>query len=343
MKPVKEFLGHLHAFRALAIVFMVAGHALDAFAWREHPFQGAAIRVFAGNGSTLFVFIAGYLFQHLSARFRLQDYWRSKLRHVVLPYLLVSLPALVFTLGGIERDGAVDALHDGPVWEHLGYHLLTGSHLAPLWFVPMICLFYLAAPVLLALDRRPRLYLLWPLLLLLTLWVGRGLPPQSFVHFLSFYTAGMVCSHYRQAIDPWLVRPGIWGGLLVLALLLGLVQLGVIPVTTSGEFPFRAYSWNALQKLALCLAVLGALRGAGARTDRAWIGELADLSFGIFFIHSYLISATKLTYTHGAGDLPEGQLLQWCLLSLGVLWLCTQLLRFIKRLAGPRSRWLVGC
>ena len=64
------FLGYIHSFRALAILFIVGGHCIDFFNWSE---GSAAIermlRILISNGSVLFVFIAGYLFQHLAIKY----------------------------------------------------------------------------------------------------------------------------------------------------------------------------------------------------------------------------------------------------------------------------------
>lgn len=334
----RDFLGHLHAFRALAICFIVAGHALDAFDWQGSMDARMTLRAFIGNGSTLFVFIAGYLFQHLVDRYRTLDYWKSKCRNVLLPYLLMSVPALaVVTTGLIVRwDTPVD-FQSWPVWERVGWLVVTGRHLSPMWFIPMIFLFYCAAPVLVWIDRHPRTYWLWPLMMLLTMFVGRGYAPQSFAHFLSFYVAGMACCHHRAWLDCWLRRPAVWLAFLAFALVMGGVQLsGTVPA-------LHPYASNAWQKLTLCLALLGALPAASWLTHSPLVGEVADLSFGIFFLHSYVITGFKMAHDRWIGGLPAGNVLGWLVLGVAVLASCMLVLRGVKRFAGVRSRWLVGC
>ena len=334
----KEFLGHLHAFRAIAILYIVAGHALDAFSWDSAPLLGKTIRVFCGNGSSLFVFIAGYLFQHLSRRFNVAEYYRSKLRNVIVPYLIVSVPALVAVASGLlVRWDVPPELTTWPVWERVLWLLGTGRHLSPLWFIPMISIFYLAAPLLVAMDRRPRWYVVWPLLMAVTMVVGRGFAPQSFVHFLSFYVAGMFFSHYRAVLDPWLKKPVLWLPLLLLAVVLGVLQIA------GNAFGLPLFALNAWQKLFVCLALLGVLPACTRLIASPKVSELADLSFGLFFIHSYFITGAKLAYSRLVGAAPTGNLLSWMLFTAVVVLLCCAVLRMVKHFAGPRSRWLVGC
>lgn len=337
--PVKrEFLGHLHAFRAVAICFIVSGHALDAFSWQGAEAFHEVLRAFVGNGSALFVFIAGYLFQHLSGRYHTLDYWKSKWRNVLAPYLIVSVPALALVATGIvvRWDVPVD-FQAWSLWERLGWLVVTGRHLSPLWFIPMITVFYFAAPVLVWLDRHPSLYWLWPLLMLMTMFVGRGWAPQSFAHFLSFYVAGMACCHHRAVLDPVLRRPAVWGACLAFALCMGAVQLsGLLPSLPS-------FAFNSWQKLALCLALLGALPAATGLTHSSLVGEVADLSFGVFFLHSYFVTGFKMGFGVLLGGAPAGNVLEWAVLAAVVLAACMLVLRAVKRLAGANSRWLVGC
>jgi len=70
------FLGYIHSFRALAIFFIVAGHSIDIFMWSIDSELERFLKIFFSNGTALFVFIAGYLFQHLSVKYQMEILWR---------------------------------------------------------------------------------------------------------------------------------------------------------------------------------------------------------------------------------------------------------------------------
>lgn len=89
-------LRYVEQFRALAIVMIVAGHAWYMQDWDRGSLAARLSLTIATNGTYLFVFIAGFLFQHLLPKFETWRYYRSKLRNVVLPYLIVSIPGLIW-------------------------------------------------------------------------------------------------------------------------------------------------------------------------------------------------------------------------------------------------------
>ena len=94
----KRFLGYIHNFRGIAILFVVGGHILLSWPENEHPLAKDVLYSIWQNGTVLFVFIAGYLFQYLIGKYRTFDYWKKKLRYVILPYLLISGPAIIIRI-----------------------------------------------------------------------------------------------------------------------------------------------------------------------------------------------------------------------------------------------------
>lgn len=208
MKPrtTQLFLPYIHTFRALAILFIVTGHAVDAFIWPDGGDLERLLRIVFCNGSALFVFIAGYLFQHLSPRFEARNYYISKIKNVLIPYLLISIPAIVLFTTVMQRNTVWDGFYQNPVWKQVVLFYLTGYHLAPLWFFPMITIFYVIAPALIKLDRNHYLYYMLPFFVVIWLLISRGSPSQSFLHFLSVYVLGMACSRFKDVIGNAMVK-----------------------------------------------------------------------------------------------------------------------------------------
>ena len=106
------FVAHVHNFRGLAISLIVAVHCLSIFDWSASPGLERWLKILLLNATVFFLFIAGYLFQHLSARFHYPSYLQTKFRNVVLPYLVVSIPALILFTFVMQRPEASSATRD---------------------------------------------------------------------------------------------------------------------------------------------------------------------------------------------------------------------------------------
>ena len=92
------FLRYVHNFRGLAILMIVAGHIAGLLTFVAHPGLNAAIQSLTINGSVYFVFIAGFLFQFLSRKYQYNRYLEKKVKNVILPYVLVSIPAILLCI-----------------------------------------------------------------------------------------------------------------------------------------------------------------------------------------------------------------------------------------------------
>lgn len=338
-----SFQQHIHVFRGVAITGIVVAHTLPSLDWSQSPWTGRLVDALVNQSSIFFFFIAGYLFQHLSARFVFQNYLRQKFFTVILPYLILSVPALiVFTLF-TERTGMWSWFYQLPVWEQVGLFLLTGKHLAPMWFVPTITLFYLAAPLLLWIDKRmPRLYWLIVPAFALSTYLGRSGPLgpiDKAIYLLPAYLLGMAFSHYKE-IGMVLVRQWSW------------LLLAVIVVSSAGfvlQWPEPPH-YQMPMKIAACLLLVWFLYRnhhiIGHRLD-----YVAEVSFGIFFIHAYFISAIKVVtvylltgsiYEGVGGEVIPGSLPVLLLYAGSVLLASTSSIWLIKKILGKHSRKVIG-
>lgn len=343
------FLSYIHSFRAVAIVFIVAGHCIFLFDWNTTPWLERFFKSTMQNGTILFVFVAGFLFQHLSERFTYRRYLRSKLLNVILPYTITSLPMILVHWrtgrGSFNPEAGFDFLTT-PV-HHLVFNLLTGYHILPFWFIPMISVFYLLAPLLLRLDRDGRIYYTLPLLLGVTVFVHR---PVDFIHiwhscayFFPVYLFGMAFSHHREAMVARLEKlvP------LQVAVVVGLVAVEVFVLERGGAIysktPFSAeagiFGTNAIQKLILCGLLVVLLKWwDDAVKDR--LAYIAEVSFGIYFLHMYfIVFHTQFIL----GDVfPSGTVPRYAVGVSVVMGLCVLCLWIAKKIFGKHSRKVVG-
>lgn len=356
------YLNHLHHFRGVAICGIVGAHSLHNFTWAEDSVVFRAADTTFNQSSCWFFFIAGFLFQYLSPKYRTLKYYRSKFLNVILPYLVMSIPALVVFTAFMPQGDVPDGFYDRPLLEQIGLFLVSGKHLAPFWFVPTITLIYLAAPLLLAMDRR-----IWPYWILLGLiplsaWLGRdGLlaingwspffsPVSKALYLLAVYLFGMWLGRFHDRLLE--VMPKLWMPLLALGALgfyghfswyypaQAEYHAGLRPLES---LPFQ---WMLLFKLATSPLIVYALF-LGDRFMPRGLHFLGSLSFGLFFVHGFVLGGFKIVLPRlGIGDAEgriEGNLLVYVLFALVVLAISTGVLVVAKRIFGKRSRMVVGC
>lgn len=345
------FLRYVHNFRAIAIVIIVAGHAIGTLGRDEHPRTADFLLDLLDSGTVLFVFIAGFLFEHLSRKYEYRDYLRKKLLNVIVPYLLVSIPAVLYTVLFTQPEQALpEELGGTSVGYQAAWMLLTGGGTFnyAIWFVPMIALYYLAAPLFMQFVARPQLYLLAIVLVPLSMLAHR--PPEVdtpaiALYFLPAYLLGMWASHARARLEPLLDRWWPWPltafGAAVLARFLFSPYHGNEYASGLFSGEFGLFDWMLPQKLLLCFALLGLMR----RLD-GWLGDrlrfLGDISFTIFFVHCYLLFGFLVVSTHGFGLTPQLSLPLWLALTAGTVAATAGGTLVAKRLLGHRSRYLIG-
>lgn len=343
MAEHKEYQQHIHVFRGLAIMGIVTAHTIPSLDWSQSPLTGRIVDAVVNESSVFFFFIAGYLFQHLSARFVFRSYLRQKLLTVILPYLILSIPALIIFTQFTQRTGMWSWFYGLPVWEQVGLFLLTGKHLAPLWFVPTIAMFYLVAPLLLWIDRRrPSLYWLIIPLLVLSTWLGRDGPNgpiDKAIYLLPAYLLGMAFSHHKNRalalVQRW------WWALLAVVLISGAGLVLQWPDPPHYQLPMKA---------AACLLLVWVLYRHHHRFGHR-LDFVAEVSFGIFFIHAYFISAIKVisvylvqgtVYQGVGGSVIPGNLPMLVLYASTVLCLSAAVIWVVKKTLGKHSRKLIG-
>lgn len=333
------FLNYMNNFRGAAILFIVAVHCLHklrtVFGWDSSALSYATVAAVISNGTVLFVFISGFLFQHLSARFTYGGYLSSKWRNIILPYLVISVPAVILHIGNFTSLPNPYAGQPVPLQVALFY--ITGLHLLPLWFIPMITLFYLISPGLIKLDRARWPYWLLPPLLAVASVVPRAFDNvlQSFVHYFPVYLFGMFCSRYRIEVLRFVERylaP-------LTALFVGMVALDTwILYGSDRVIPTNYLSlWN---KLILALLLMYLLYRYDDSVKRRF-DVLASTSFGIYFVHQYVIelSGRFIPTTVTAAWLRVSIFLTF---TLAITTISIVLLRLAKRVIGPHSRLLIG-
>ncbi|MFT3846784.1 MAG: acyltransferase [Lacibacter sp.] len=336
-KESRKFISYIHHFRGIAILFVVACHLL--LNWEPDSKMHKVLDLLFGNGTVLFVFIAGYLFQHLTKELNYADYLKKKLQNVILPYFIVSIPIIIYRLYTNDVPESVTDFFQGflswPAVKKVFYFIITGAHLQPLWFVPMIALFYLAAPLFFYIDRRPKLYYVLIGFVVLSVFVERE-PfiniPKMFVHFISVYMFGMFMSRYKEQFLEF-AKKYAW-----------LITLLLAVVLVSNYIFYDAFRnpLNYIQKMLFCAFFIYWL-WRFEKFVPSFVSYLANISFGMFFLHYYAILIIKAVYEKVAGEGLPGSLLFWTIDYILVLISTALVINIIKKLFPRRSRNLIGC
>ena len=330
----KKFLNYINNFRGIAITYITLGHCISAFSWPEDSILLSFMLTFVRGGTVLFVFIAGYLFQHLSYKFAYKRYMKAKMLNVISPYLIMSIPAVLYFTTVSSRP-SMAYVENLPWLSRVIEYYVTGAQLAPYWFIPMIFVHFLLSPVYIWGDRNNVLYYLLPVFFLLSLseWnIGRTpFNIDSYPHFAFVYFLGMWASRYRERLNSLLKQDSS----LVLSAFL------IAALTCYEMFVARNSTVNFIQHLLQCMFILGLL----LKYDHligSLFDKLAALSFGIYFFHSYFITIFKMLYKSIFGALPTGSVLSMTVLLGCVLVFCTASIQLVKRYSNGRSRQICG-
>jgi peptidoglycan/LPS O-acetylase OafA/YrhL len=330
----RQRLEFIDLLRAMAIIIVVATHMRDPFP-PGGPIKSEPFGLLFRHINLIFIFVSGFLFQYLLGRFSYGSYLRTKLRNVGLPYLVMSLPALAIYLAGLKEPAPhVSAAAEYGALGQLGVMLVTGSHLAPFWFIPMMAIFYFVAPVLARMDRVPVFY--WSILPLLavSMVVGRSAaddnPAQNFLFYLPVYLIGMVMSHFAGRLTK---VPAL--GWLAMMLCIFLPFWG----PAAGD-PFHD-NFLFVTKIAFCIGLTGMLALHVRKTPR-WLRYVGDISFGIFFVHYYAIALVSLLVERQFFGGRLAGITLYLLSTAVVFGLSVLAVAVIRRLSGTHSRQIVG-
>jgi surface polysaccharide O-acyltransferase-like enzyme len=341
------FFRYIHNFRGIAILLIVLGHTISFLDAADDSLAVTVIRVTIFNSSAYFIFIAGFLFQFLLRKYQYTIYLRNKLSNVILPYFLVSIPGIFLCL--VKNHPFYETVEsisfkDWFLLRKIAHLYITGSHFFHFWFVPVICIFYICAPVFIWIDRHPRYYEFLPLFICFSIVVPRAQNDafvlQNFIHFMPIYVFGMFCSHYQKAMLLFMKKYWQW----VLTLAIGLTILEIVSIDT-GSFWTNVFYLNTISKSILSIVIFYLLWQFDAAIPvrvHTIIGKIADLSFGIYFLHAYIIYVCMYLVKYLDMAIQKNMFFVIILLVI-VVFVNTSILLIARKILHHRSRYIFGC
>ncbi len=352
---MRQFLPYIHFLRGTAILYVIAVHArgFTSF-WHSSPEAYTILDSFSdpseGNGTTLFLFIGGFLFQYLTAaNFDFGKYITQKFRNLILPYLIISIPLIWIRLHtDFRTPGLPDGFHQWTVLHQGGHLLLTGSHLPPFWFISTIILFYFSSPLLHAIDN-PRFYMyVFPVMIVACMFTYRpeysANPLLSYLHYIPVYITGMWASRYRNQILSG--KGPIPHILLIIYLGLCAGELAGWITTSrgitfedvlSGTIVFNVYLFKAMVLCFFWLIFFYRLR----EESLPMLSLLGSYSFGLFFVHYFFISISRKVFELGSMTF-DFSLLTYLIYFLLILIAGVMTVYCVKKITGRYSRYLIG-
>lgn len=289
-------------------MLIVAGHCLPAFGWAVESAAAKWVANLVIGGTALFVFISGFLFHHVYHRdFEYGRFLKAKARKVLAPYLFLSIPPVLYRVlvEGPRPDLEPFLGHDsgGALAKvaAVADYLWTGKILVGYWFVPLIFLIFCLSPGVMAFIRlRPAARIVIVCFALLaSLEIQRPVANlvvmQSMAYFLPLYLLGVLASIHRQAIYEALA-----GYEIHLVILIGMTAcIQAVCYPSFGNLHKSALLLALpdivlVQKILMCFALMVFLHRFEDQPSPA-LALLASTSFGVFFIHPYLLSGMKLS------------------------------------------------
>lgn len=302
----------VHNFRALAILLVVASHCFTPLAIEPNtPLQKAAVSLIVG-WTTPFIFLSGFLFHRVFyPRFRYLPFMEGKILNVAAPYFFLSLIVLFFTGESVEL-------------------LASGRHLTAYWYIPFIMVTFALSPLHKRFIESRHLPAILAVSFVVSLLMHRPPNNEGLLQVVVWgqfpYLLGIACSIHWDRVRALDIRP----------LLIALGVVLVIQVATGygnhakPPFEFRGLDWMLIQKSLLAIIALLALERIGGQS--ALVDRVAEVSFGIFFLHPLLLEI--MGQVGGGWPTYIPFVIAVFLTCFGGAWLAQRL---------PRSRQMFGC
>lgn len=269
-------------FRGVAILFVVMGHtSLTEFAGVDVDTS------FFSDGTFYFVLISGFLFYHLKERFEYFDYMNKKVKNVIIPYLFIITPGLLMAMFFyVNKLAWYNAEHIPEINNFLYYiiYLVThgGTIIGPLWFIPMIIIFFIVSPFLKMIMESKSFGVITIISLLFTMFTlkpGVSEPLFSFIHWFGVYLLGAyLCKHYSVLNDN---KYFVFIGSLFLLLLSSWLTIEYV----------NEPHLNKLITTFTFLSILSVFESKSININL--LDVFAKYSFGVFFLHGYILQIFK--------------------------------------------------
>lgn len=294
------------------------GHAGAILEFEADSVYGKIIYNLILGGTTLFVFISGYLFHHVfEPRYSFLSFYKGKIWQLFVPYLILgTVPILFRILTGNHPAGQFffydhDWVIVGDDFTSYLKYIVTGKFALGYWYIPFAMLLYACAPFHFWFLKRS--VLVQSIIILILLGIASVLHRplyypqslfvanlQSLVYFTPVYLFGSFCSSHRKILFGLLSRrlPVLF--LFMIALSSIQILNGDIGTYSKVPLTLEGIDFMLFQKLVMCLFLL-LFFDRLEHLNHPLIALVATSSFAIYFIHGMLY--TGFAYLRAMGML----------------------------------------
>jgi hypothetical protein len=295
--------------------------------------------LFFHSSTIYFIFISGFLVTHLKDRIVTTSYYKSKLKNVILPYILISIALLfVYSFFGSKTEAFTLLFLKNSLID-----ILMGKVNFHFWYIPFITLIFLATPVLLKLNQKTMLYIA-PFMFLLPLLgtrTGIEITVGQYLYFFPIYIIGMLVRLKLDTVQACISSYKYWIGAIFLASLITLFLL-LLNYNLTTRYPYYFESLFYVNRLMIIFLFIG-ISGQISYNKYPLIGKIADYSFALYFIHGAIgIFIQPRLF----GFLAQFEQHYWIpfslLVTFCIILLCLFIIRITKLVFGKRSRLLIG-
>ncbi len=346
------FLNSINNFRAIAILFIVAGHCFYISNIQFGDIWGPIIYNLINGGTVFFVFISGFLFHHLFySKYEFNSFLKSKFKRLFLPYTILSVAPIILCFkfkpnfwiegsptftAGILHDYATPALK----------YFLSGEHMVAYWYIPFALLLFLFSPAHIAFIKLNVKIQIGVLSLLFVISSLIHRPSEylmvfhSLLYFTPVYLFGILCSIHKEAI--YLKLKG--KDLILLTSALGFAALEVYFGNKGNYFKeffvFNGVDLMLIQKTLLCVFFMVWLHRYEHFSNK-YVNIVATTSFTIFFLHGYFLWILNYTKSY-FGIQFSYPWMAYLAISLFLLLISVWTSLIVKKLLPKYSRYIIG-
>lgn len=355
-----RFIGHLHAFRGVAIMLIVLVHIAGYSMFRigtdpdmsDYLLIWAVFETIAHNGTVFFALISGLLYSTVLAGRGWLSFFRSKVMNVILPYVFFSLLFTAILFSGIDGISLFSGNLGDFAREAFG-NILTGSASFHFWYLPVLVGLFALTPLLAWIVAKPRGGWVIGAAMLVPLFVSRTWPDNSVQNvavFMAPYAFGIwLGADYdsRMAKLRLLMKP------LIATVIFLSIATTVTFVLYTGPMYMADEQWDGpvnwyesisyVQKMALACLVLLWLKAHEGWRPR-WLDLLATYAFAIYFLHAAMRDVLFEGLLWLGVEISAAWLHAPAILAI---WIATLALSLgvsvlVRRAFGRKSRMIIG-
>lgn len=263
---------YIHLFRGVAILFIVASHLI--WATGDFPEVKKALRLLVSNSTVLFMIISGFLFEHLAYKYKPIPFIKKKIKNILLPYIVCSIPIIVFLL--------IRQSEDNRLLQTILY-IINGNHLGPYWYIPVIMTIFLISPFIIYIRK----FKVFQIALIFTLLFSlASIRPNSYnilhniVYYFGFFHLGMVLCMHRVKFEKWLRKRSLY-------LFIFSIWITVYLLLIKEALPSIFLTIQLLLLGYILITICYHIKNQHLINLLSLFG---DYSFGIYFLHQYVIN-----------------------------------------------------